>query len=382
MTDTIETPAAVTTYNHFIAGQWSPSTSGATFESRNPADTRDVHRAVPAGDRRRCRDGDQGSRSRRADGGGGSRPPKRGEILYRFGALMAENKERLSRAMIALPESIDVRPASADRARRPRPDLPRDPLQLAAAGGRRDRRPGRLAPSVLLLTKGLIAAAGPAARRVRRRTGAGAGDRLPRRARRTRARPSPARRRWSSAPPTPTCATSSARSSTAPAWSASAPATSPGSRWRARPRTPPRSPPPPPSRTGSTPPGSPSPQIWRECIEYALARGAELETFSGLAGVGDLTATMMAPTGRNRRAGELLGDRHPGGGDPGKIGQASEGLDTVPLLAEAVAAAGGRGRGAGRPGGADPRRDRRRGLGRRAAPGRAMRRTGRLMAED
>ena len=58
-------------------------------------------------------------------------------------------------------------------------------------------------------------------------------------------------------------------------------------------------------------------EIWRECIDYALARGAELETFSGLAGVGDLTATMMAPTGRNRRAGELLGDGTPGGRDPG-----------------------------------------------------------------
>jgi 1-acyl-sn-glycerol-3-phosphate acyltransferase len=81
-------------------------------------------------------------------------------------------------------------------------------------------------------------------------------------------------------------------------------------------------------------------EIWRECIEYALARGAQLETFSGLAGVGDLTATMMAPTGRNRRAGELLGSGTPAEQIPEMIGQASEGLDTTPLLAEAVAAAG------------------------------------------
>jgi 1-acyl-sn-glycerol-3-phosphate acyltransferase len=80
--------------------------------------------------------------------------------------------------------------------------------------------------------------------------------------------------------------------------------------------------------------------IWRECIEYALGRGAELETFAGLAGVGDLTATIMAPAGRNRRAGELLGTGTPAKDIPGKIGQASEGLDTVPLLAEAVAASG------------------------------------------
>ena len=81
-------------------------------------------------------------------------------------------------------------------------------------------------------------------------------------------------------------------------------------------------------------------EIWRECIEYAIARGADLETFSGLAGVGDLTATMMAPAGRNRRAGELLGAGTPAEEIPKIIGQASEGLDTTPLLAEAVAASG------------------------------------------
>ncbi len=81
-------------------------------------------------------------------------------------------------------------------------------------------------------------------------------------------------------------------------------------------------------------------EIWRECIDYALLHGAELETFAGLAGVGDLTATMMAPTGRNRRAGELLGTGTPAADIPGIIGQASEGLDTTPLLAATVAASG------------------------------------------
>jgi glycerol-3-phosphate dehydrogenase (NAD(P)+) len=81
-------------------------------------------------------------------------------------------------------------------------------------------------------------------------------------------------------------------------------------------------------------------EIWRECIEYAISRGAELETFSGLAGVGDLTATMMAPTGRNRRAGELLGAGTPAEQIQEIVGQASEGLDTTPLLAAAVAASG------------------------------------------
>jgi glycerol-3-phosphate dehydrogenase (NAD(P)+) len=81
-------------------------------------------------------------------------------------------------------------------------------------------------------------------------------------------------------------------------------------------------------------------QVWCECIDYAISRGAQLETFSGLAGVGDLTATMLAPSGRNRRAGELLGGGTPAAEIPGMIGQASEGLDAVPLLAEAVSASG------------------------------------------
>jgi len=81
-------------------------------------------------------------------------------------------------------------------------------------------------------------------------------------------------------------------------------------------------------------------RVWRECIDDAIERGAELETFSGLAGVGDLTATMLAPSGRNRRAGEMLGRGTPAAEIPALIGQASEGLDAVPLLAAASAASG------------------------------------------
>jgi glycerol-3-phosphate dehydrogenase (NAD(P)+) len=80
--------------------------------------------------------------------------------------------------------------------------------------------------------------------------------------------------------------------------------------------------------------------IWRECAEFALGKGSRLETFTGLAGVGDLTATVLAPGSRNRRAGELLGSGIPADQIPGRIGQASEGLDSVPLLAETVLAAG------------------------------------------
>jgi glycerol-3-phosphate dehydrogenase len=81
--------------------------------------------------------------------------------------------------------------------------------------------------------------------------------------------------------------------------------------------------------------------VWRECIEHAIERGADLGTFSGLAGVGDLTATVMAPSGRNRRAGELLGRGMPASEIPTEIGQASEGLDAVPLLSAATGGAAG-----------------------------------------
>jgi glycerol-3-phosphate dehydrogenase (NAD(P)+) len=81
-------------------------------------------------------------------------------------------------------------------------------------------------------------------------------------------------------------------------------------------------------------------QIWRECVDYARARGASPDTFSGLAGVGDLTATILAPGSRNRRAGELLGAGTPARQIPEIIGQASEALDSVPLIAKAVGASG------------------------------------------
>ena len=91
-------PAEPPTFRHFIAGEWCDSTSGATFESHNPADTRDVigrfQQGTPADVAMAIRAAaDAGAMWRRTPA------PKRGEILYRFGALMAEHKERLSRAM-------------------------------------------------------------------------------------------------------------------------------------------------------------------------------------------------------------------------------------------------------------------------------------------
>jgi glycerol-3-phosphate dehydrogenase (NAD(P)+) len=81
-------------------------------------------------------------------------------------------------------------------------------------------------------------------------------------------------------------------------------------------------------------------EVWRECLQWALATGARQGTFDGLAGIGDLTATIIAPQSRNRQAGELLGQGTPATQIPAIIGQASEGLDSVPLIAETVAESG------------------------------------------
>lgn len=80
--------------------------------------------------------------------------------------------------------------------------------------------------------------------------------------------------------------------------------------------------------------------VWNECVDYAVLKGADLETFNGLAGVGDLLATVLAPGSRNRRAGELLGRGRTVGEIKTTIGQASEALDSVPLIAATLQAAG------------------------------------------
>ena len=92
------TPAEVPSQRLFIAGEWVESGSGRTFESANPADTRDVVGRFQAGD---VADAARAVRAAELAFPAWRRTPapKRGEILYRFGQLMAEHKERLARAM-------------------------------------------------------------------------------------------------------------------------------------------------------------------------------------------------------------------------------------------------------------------------------------------
>ena len=86
------------TFRHFIAGEWTDSTSGTTFDSRNPADTRDVIGRFQQGT---AADVAMAIKAAEAAFPMWQRTPapKRGEILYAFGALMAQHKERLARAM-------------------------------------------------------------------------------------------------------------------------------------------------------------------------------------------------------------------------------------------------------------------------------------------
>ena len=77
-------------------------------------------------------------------------------------------------------------------------------------------------------------------------------------------------------------------------------------------------------------------EIWR----WAEKQGARPESLIGLAGTGDLVATALAPQSRNRRAGELLAQGVSSADIPARVGQAVEALETVPLLAGALSAAG------------------------------------------
>ncbi len=85
--------------------------------------------------------------------------------------------------------------------------------------------------------------------------------------------------------------------------------------------------------------GAAAGHIFSEVWRWAEARGGRPESMIGLAGAGDLVATALAPESRNRRAGELLADGVPAGDVSTYVGQAVEALETVPLLAKALAAA-------------------------------------------
>lgn len=80
--------------------------------------------------------------------------------------------------------------------------------------------------------------------------------------------------------------------------------------------------------------------IFLEVLALAERSGGKARTFVGRSGTGDLVATALAPSSRNRSAGELLARGVPGGEIPKRLGQAVEALETVPLLDGALRDAG------------------------------------------
>jgi glycerol-3-phosphate dehydrogenase (NAD(P)+) len=69
-----------------------------------------------------------------------------------------------------------------------------------------------------------------------------------------------------------------------------------------------------------------------EMARLGQACGARGETFSGLAGMGDLIVTCFSPYSRNRRAGELIAQGRSPEEAKEEIGMVVEGLTTAPVL--------------------------------------------------
>jgi glycerol-3-phosphate dehydrogenase (NAD(P)+) len=86
--------------------------------------------------------------------------------------------------------------------------------------------------------------------------------------------------------------------------------------------------------------GAAAGHIFAEVWRYAEQLGARPESLIGLAGTGDLVATVLAAHSRNHRAGELLAKGVSAAEIPLHIGQAVEALESVPLLASTLERSG------------------------------------------
>src|SRR4051794_11752409 len=94
------------------------------------------------------------------------------------------------------------------------------------------------------------------------------------------------------------------------------------------------------STAGPNAAGAAAGQVFAEIDALARHEGSAPETFAGLAGAGDLVATVMAEGSRNRPAGEMLAEGVPARDIDSALGQTAEAVACVPLLAERVEAAG------------------------------------------
>jgi 1-acyl-sn-glycerol-3-phosphate acyltransferase len=82
--------------------------------------------------------------------------------------------------------------------------------------------------------------------------------------------------------------------------------------------------------------GAAAGKVFAEIDALARCAGGRPETFAGLAGAGDLVATVVSTGSRNRRAGELLAQGMPAAEIAPALGHAAEAVDSVPLLATAA----------------------------------------------
>jgi 1-acyl-sn-glycerol-3-phosphate acyltransferase len=82
--------------------------------------------------------------------------------------------------------------------------------------------------------------------------------------------------------------------------------------------------------------GAAAGKVFAEVDAFSRHCGGLPETFAGLAGAGDLVATVVAEGSRNRRAGELLGQGVSAENIGHTLGQSSEAMDGVGLLAQTL----------------------------------------------
>jgi glycerol-3-phosphate dehydrogenase (NAD(P)+) len=82
--------------------------------------------------------------------------------------------------------------------------------------------------------------------------------------------------------------------------------------------------------------GAAAGKVFAEVDALARARGGRPETFAGLAGAGDLVATVSSSQSRNRRAGELLAQGVPAAEIDNAVGHTVEAVHSAPLLATAA----------------------------------------------
>ena len=74
-----------------------------------------------------------------------------------------------------------------------------------------------------------------------------------------------------------------------------------------------------------------------EITRLGVALGAKAETFSGLAGMGDLITTCVSPEGRNRRVGEMIGQGLSVDDATAKLGSVCEGVPTTKAVLQLAA---------------------------------------------